>query len=178
MTYLYLKALHIIFVVTWFAGLFYTVRLFIYTREAQDKPEAEKNILTGQFRLMATRLWWGITWPSCLLTLGFGVALLVYNHPFPRWLWIKLAFVAGLLAYHLSLHAIYRQQQRGMFRYSSVQLRVWNEVATLFLVAIVMLVVVRSAIGLWWGLFGLALLSLLLLGGIRFYRWRRSRRGR
>lgn len=173
MTYLYIKALHLIFVVTWFAGLFYTVRLFVYNREAQDKPPAEKEILTRQFTIMTTRLWWGITWPSCLLTLVWGGSLLTYNHPFPRWLWMKLAFVAALVAYHLSLHVIYRQQQRGVFCYTSAQLRIWNEVATVFLVAIVMLVVVRSAAGLLWGIIGLFALALAVLAGIRLYRrWR------
>jgi len=173
MTYFYLKALHIIFVVTWFAGLFYTVRLFIYHREAQGKAEPERSLLSSQFVIMTRRLWLGITWPSCLLTLTFGAGLLTYNYPFPRWLWIKLAWVAALLAYHVSLHILYRQQRAGIFRFSSRQLRIWNEVATVFLVAIVMLAVVRSGIGLFWGLGGLAVVSLSLLAGIHLYqRWR------
>ncbi len=173
--YFYLKALHIIFVVTWFAGLFYMVRLFIYNREACDKTEPERSILQAQFTIMIKRLWFGITWPSCVLTLIFGSWLIFYNLPVPNWLWIKLGFVIGLLFYHLSLHVIYKQQINGVFKYTSQQLRIWNEVATIFLIAIVMLVVVRSGISLVWGLGGLLGFSLLLLAAIKTYRkYRRS----
>ncbi len=175
MTYFYVKALHIIFVVTWFAGLFYIVRLFIYNREAQDKAEPEKSILKNQFTIMIRRLWFGITWPSCILTLIFGIWLLFYYSNFPVWLWIKLAFVVGLLLYHLSLHIVYKQQRNNFFKYSSNQLRVWNEVATIFLVAIIMLVVVRSGIGLAWGVLGLFIFSLLIMVGIKVYGIIRSR---
>ena len=72
MDFSYLKALHIIFVVTWFAGLFYIVRLFIYHSEAESKPEPERSILQKQYKLMEKRLWYGITWPSMILTITFG----------------------------------------------------------------------------------------------------------
>lgn len=174
MTYFYVKALHIIFVVTWFAGLFYIVRLFIYNREAQDKPEGERLVLQQQFNIMISRLWFGITWPSCILTLLFGGWLLFYNYPFPGWLWIKLGFIVGLLVYHGSLHVLYRQQTNGVFKYSSSQLRIWNEVATVFLVAIVMLVVVRSGIALFWGVAGLVGFIIVLMMAIRIYRKKRK----
>jgi len=77
MNYSYIKALHIIFVVTWFAGLFYIVRLFIYFAEAQEKPEPERSILQNQFRIMQKRLWYGITWPSAILTLIFGFSIVL-----------------------------------------------------------------------------------------------------
>jgi putative membrane protein len=169
MTYFYVKALHIIFVVTWFAGLFYIVRLFIYNREAQDKPEGERLVLQRQFNIMIRRLWFGITWPSCILTLLFGGWLLFYNYPFPGWLWAKLGFVLGLLFYHFTLHVLYRQQITGVFKYSANQLRIWNEVATIFLVAIVMLVVVRSGIALVWGIAGLVSFVIVLLLAIKVY---------
>jgi putative membrane protein len=174
MTYFYIKALHIIFVITWFAGLFYIVRLFIYNREAQDKPEQEREVLQRQFNIMIRRLWFGITWPSCVLTVIFGSWLLIYNYPIQNWLWIKLLFVVGLLLYHLSLHVIYQQQRVNNFRYSSQQLRVWNEVATVFLVAIVMLVVVRTGLGLLWGMVGLIGFVAILMIAIRVYKSRRS----
>lgn len=170
MTYFYVKALHIIFVVTWFAGLFYVVRLFIYNREAQDKPEAERAILQPQFTIMIKRLWFGITWPSCILTIIFGGWLLFYNYPFQPWLWIKLGFILGLLLYHLSLHAIYKQQSRNVFKYNSQHLRIWNEVATIFLVAIVMLVVVRTGLGLLWGMVGLFGFVIMLMTAIKIYK--------
>ena len=71
--YSYLKALHIIFVVTWFAGMFYMPRLFIYNTEAGEKDNAAKNALRDQFKIMMKRLWLGITWPSAILTLVLEV---------------------------------------------------------------------------------------------------------
>jgi putative membrane protein len=168
--YFYVKALHIIFIVTWFSGLFYIVRLFIYNAEAALKPEPEKGILHAQFNLMIKRLWLGITWPSAVLTLIFGGWMLYLYGTVPTWLQIKLVFVATLYIYHYTLHALYKQQMRGDFKFNSQQLRIWNEVATVFLVAIVMLVVVKDSLSLLYGLGGLALLILVLLGAIRIYK--------
>src|SRR5688572_8979705 len=102
MTFLYLKAVHIIFIVTWFAGLFYMPRLFVYMVEAHQKNEPEKSILLRQFKMMASRLWFGITWPSAVITLGMGTAILIHQ---PFWLQqgfmhIKLTLVALLYLYH------------------------------------------------------------------------------
>lgn len=170
MMYFYVKAIHIIFVVTWFAGLFYMVRLFIYNREAFDRPEAERSILQAQLSIMIKRLWLVITWPSCVLTLIFGTWMLILFGSIPGWLWIKIGFVFGLMLYHFSLHIIYKQQSAGIFKYTSQQLRLWNEFATLFLVAIVMLVVVKSALSVAWGLVGMLVLIIVLMAGIKIYR--------
>jgi len=168
--YLYLKALHIIFIVTWFAGMFYMPRLFIYNTEAAEKPLVEKNILQEQFGVMMRRLWFGITWPSAILTLIFGPWVWYLVGGFPQWLIIKLSFVVGLYVYHFTLHAIYTQQVKGIFNYSSQQLRIWNEVATIFLVAIVMLAVVKQNISVVWGIVGLIAFVLLLMSAIRIYK--------
>jgi len=168
--YLYIKALHIIFIVTWFAGLFYMPRLFIYNTEAGERSEAERNILRTQFGIMMKRLWLGITWPSAILTLIFGPWMWYLLGSFPQWLMIKLVFVIGLYVYHFSLQAIYRQQMKGIFKYSSQQLRIWNEVATIFLVAIVMLAVVKQNIGVVWGLIGLIAFVILLTSAIKIYK--------
>jgi protoporphyrinogen IX oxidase len=168
--YFYVKALHIIFVVTWFAGLFYMVRLFIYNREAHDKPEEERIILQKQFSIMIKRLWFGITWPSCVLTLIFGTWMLLLFGSLPAWLLIKIGLVVGLVAYHFSIHIIYKQQRDGIFKYTSGQLRVWNEVATVFLVAIVMLATVRSGLGLVWGMIGLIGFVAVLMMAISVYK--------
>ena len=168
--YNYVKALHIIFIVTWFSGLFYIVRLFIYNREAVEKPEPEKSILKKQFSIMIKRLWLGITWPSALLTLVFGTWMALLYGFIPGWLWAKLGFVFCLYFYHFSIHRIYRQQMNGHFKYSSQQLRVWNELATLFLVAIVMIVVVKQAISIAWGIAGLVLFAVVLMLAIRIYK--------
>lgn len=172
MTSLYFKAVHIIFIVTWFAGLFYMPRLFIYITEAQEKPEPEKSIITKQLLVMASRLWYGITWPSAVLTLAMGTALLIDQ---PHWLQhgfmhIKLTLVALLYGYHVSLQYIFGLLKRNVFRYSSQQLRVWNEVATLFLISIVFLIVLKNTLSMMWGLIGLIVVTILIMSGIKLYK--------
>jgi putative membrane protein len=174
--YLYIKALHIIFVVTWFAGLFYMPRLLVYNAEAGDQPEPARSILRDQYKLMSKRLWFGITWPSAVLTLIFGLSVWYQLGVFPDWLKIKLFFVIGLFLYHGSLHMIARQQWRGIFKYSGQQLRIWNEVATIFLVAIVMLVVVKENMSFVWGLLGLFLFVILLMSAIKIYKLMRTKK--
>ncbi|MGN6616355.1 MAG: CopD family protein [Ilyomonas sp.] len=173
----YLKALHIIFIVTWFAGMFYMPRLFIYNTEAGEKIEPIKTALRNEFSIMMKRLWYGITWPSAVLTLIFGPAVMfsagwekVLLEPEGRWLLIKLVFVVLLYAYFFSLHKIFKQQVNGIFKYSSQQLRIWNEVATIFLVAIVMLAVVKQSLSFVWGLAGLILFVILLMSAIKIYK--------
>jgi putative membrane protein len=170
----YIKALHIIFIVTWFSGMFYIVRLFIYNTEANEKTEPEKTILQNQFTIMIRRLWMGITWPSAILTLIFGplmwYKLMGNQFILVNWLSIKLCFVIALYAYHLSLNTIYKQQSKGIFKYTSNQLRIWNEVATIFLIAIVMLAVVKQGMSLVYGLLGLVLVVILLMSAIKIYK--------
>jgi protoporphyrinogen IX oxidase len=168
--YFYIKALHIIFVVTWFSGLFYIVRLFVYAAEANEKQEPERSILLKQFSLMQKRLWFGITWPSAVLTLIFGTWIGILYGTLPLWLLIKLCFVAGLFIYHITLHFIFRQQQKEIFRWKSQQLRVWNELATIFLIAIVMLVVVKQLLSIAWALGALIAFAAVLLFAIKAYK--------
>ena len=177
MAYQYLKALHIIFVVTWFAGMFYMPRLFIYNTEATDKEGIIRDALHEQFSIMMKRLWFGITWPSAILTLIFGVSIMfkgawdsiLFTEP-ARWLLVKLCLVVLLYVYHFSLHKIYKQQVNGLFKYTSQQLRIWNEVATILLVAIVMLATVKESISFVWGLIGLACFIVLLMSAIKIYK--------
>ena len=126
---------------------------------------------------MEKRLWYGITWPSAILTLIFGLLVLfkggwdtILFKPGGRWMLIKLIFVLFLYLYHFSLHKIYLQQAKAVFRFSSQQLRIWNEVATIFLVAIVMLVVVKQNMSAVWGLVGMILFIVLLMSGIKIYK--------
>lgn len=176
MTFYYLKAVHIIFIVTWFAGLFYMPRLLIYMREAFDKTEPEKSILLKNFTLMASRLWFGITWPSAIITLIMGTSMLINQ---PHWLQLsfmhlKLTLVFLLYLYHYSLQIIFNQLKKGNTQYSSNQLRFWNEVATLFLISIVFLIVLKSALSMVWGLAGLIVITLLIVAGMRIYKKYRS----
>ena len=174
----YLLALHIIFIVTWFSGMFYIVRLFIYNTEAGEKDEVEKQILRKQFTLMIKRLWYGITFPSAILTLIFGplVWYEFYNFTLPDWLAIKLVFVVFLYAYFITLHIIFKQQMKGVFKFTSQQLRIWNELATIFLIAIVMLAVVKNGISVVWGLLGLVLFIILLMSAIKIYKLIRTKK--
>ncbi|MFT6865266.1 MAG: putative membrane protein [Cyclobacteriaceae bacterium] len=172
MDYLYLKALHIVFIVTWFAGLFYIVRLFIYQTEALQKDEPERSILSNQLAIMAKRLWYGITWPSAILTLIFGSWLIINQ---PAWLkmpfmHVKLTFVFFLYLYHFSCQYIYKKLQSGIVKYSSNLLRIWNEVATVILVAVVFLIVVKNQISWIWGVIGIFLFAFLLMLAIRIYK--------
>jgi protoporphyrinogen IX oxidase len=179
--YLYLKAIHIIFIVTWFAGLFYMPRLLVYNTEANTKPQEVKKILQEQFSMMMKKLWFGITWPSAILTLIFGLIVLFkggWADTFAQqtWLHIKLTFVFFLYGYHFSLHTLFKQQLKGVFKYSSQQLRIWNEVATIFLVAIVMLVVVKQNMSFVWGIAGLFLFVILLMSAIKIYKLVRDKK--
>jgi len=167
--YFYIKALHIIFIVTWFSGLFYIVRLFVYSAEADLKTEPERTILLNQFGIMQSRLWYGITWPSAIITLLLGARLLMI-YPMSDWLWVKLAFVFLLYLYFFSLQRIFNQQAAGVFRYTGQQLRAWNEVPTIILFAVVFLVVLKNTVSFLWGLLGLLALMVVLMTAIRIYK--------
>lgn len=179
MELLYIKSLHIIFVVTWFAGLFYIVRLFIYDIESNMKSEPERTILTAQFSIMQKRLWYGITWPSAILTWVFGLWLVYSNPDFLRmpWFHIKLTAVVLLSIYHLSCGMILKQLRAGTCKFTSTQMRVWNEVATIFLVAIVFLVELQHTLNWLYGLLGLLLFTLVLMLAIKLYKHLRSNKG-
>ena len=167
-----LKALHIIFIVTWFAGLFYIVRLFIYQTEALAKEEPERSILHKQLSLMARRLWYIITWPSAIITFILGAGLLIVN---PSWLsmpfmHIKLLFVFLLYLYHMGCDYVYSKLQKGVTKFSSTQLRIWNEVATIVLVAVVFLIVKKDQISWLWGTLGIIAFAIALMAAVKIYK--------
>ncbi|WP_026932823.1 CopD family protein [Christiangramia echinicola] len=175
--YNYIKALHLIFVITWFAGLFYIPRLFIYQIEAFHKDEPEKSILTNQFKLMSKRLWYIITWPSAVLASIFAFTLLFM---IPEWLqqpWmhVKLGFVILLYAYHLKCHLIFKQLQNDVVKWSSNKMRIWNEGSTLILFSVIFLVIVRDAINWIYGVIGIFVLAIMLMLGIKLYKRIRSK---
>ncbi|MGB5434998.1 MAG: CopD family protein [Maribacter sp.] len=170
--YNYIKALHLIFIVTWFAGLFYIPRLFIYHIEASQKPSPDKEILTTQLKLMTKRLWNIITWPSAILSTIFAIWLLVIQPIWltEPWMLVKLGFVVLLFLYHLKSHQIFKQLQRDEVNYTSRFMRIWNEGATLILFAVVFLVILKSAFNWIFGVVGIIVLGILLMLGIRLYR--------
>lgn len=178
MTFFYLKSLHIIFIVTWFAGLFYIIRLFIYHVEANGKEEPAKAILQNQYKLMSKRLWYIITWPSAIITLILAVWLLILNPAYLEmdWMLVKLAFVLLLYAYHMFCHVVFKQLQNDIIKNSSTSLRIWNEVSTVLLFAIVFLVVLKNAVDWIYGLVALLGISVILMLGVKLYKKIRAKR--
>ena len=165
-----LKSLHIIFVVSWFAGLYYMVRLFIYHTEAQLKEENTKRILSNQFQIMERKLWWVITTPAMLLTVVFGTWMIIEDSQYylrQGWMHIKLSFVVLLLIYHFFTQKIMFQMLRGFFKFSSTQLRLWNELATFFLVSIVFIVVMKSNLNWIYGILGFFSFGILLMLAVK-----------
>lgn len=166
------KALHIIFVVSWFAGLFYIVRLFIYHTEAQQKSEIEKEILSTQFIEMEKKLWWIITTPAMVLTIVFGTWMILLNPSYLKmpWMHVKLGFVALLLVYHFVCQKIMIDLKNQKFNWKSNGLRMWNELATLALVAIVFIVVLKNELTWWKGTVGFFAVAIGLMMLIKLYK--------
>lgn len=170
--YTYIKALHLIFVITWFAGLFYIPRLFVYHIEANEKPEPDRTILGNQLKLMTRRLWYIITWPSAILAslFAFWLLFLIPSWLQQDWMLVKLAFVVLLYAYHLKCHFIFKEFQNDVIKWTSNQMRLWNEGSTLILFAVIFLVIVRNAINWIYGVIGIFALSAILMLGFRMYK--------
>jgi putative membrane protein len=170
--YQYILAIHIIFVVCWMAGLFYMVRLFIYHTEAQAKPEPDRTILSKQFEVMESKLWWIIATPSMYLVLAAGITMLCIAPAWLQqgWMHIKLTFVAGLIVYHFICQNKMKQMRNGIYKWTSTQLRLWNELATLILFAIVFLVVLKSALNWIFGVVGIIAFSLVLMSAVKIYK--------
>ncbi|MCR9160508.1 MAG: CopD family protein [Nannocystaceae bacterium] len=173
--YAFAKAVHIVGFISWFAGLFYIVRLFIYHAEASERPEAEREILLSQLELMARRLWTIITMPAMIVTVAAGLTMVVGAWPFGPWLHWKFVWLAMLIAYHFACGRIRRRQLARTFTWSSRRLRVFNEVATMLMVAIVFTAVFKSAMTAAYGVMGLLGLGISLMVGIRAYRRAREK---
>jgi protoporphyrinogen IX oxidase len=179
--YLFAKAMHVIGFVSWFSGLLYLVRLFIYHVESAQKPEPERSVLHAQFVVMERRLWRAITVPAMVLTVVFGSYLAaVYIGANRRqlqvasWLFVKFGFVGALLVYHLFCGTIRNELADGQCRWTSARLRQWNELATLLLVTIVMLAVFKSTFNAVWGTVALVGFGVLLAAAVKLLRRRAS----
>ena len=140
MLVLWLKALHLIAMVAWFAGVFYLFRLLVYQAENRESPE-----VAGVLAVMARRLYRGITLPSMFATLVFGFAMLLVNFDYLRlaWLWWKIPFVLALVAYTFYIGRVRARFESGDVYLTPTQCRVRNEIPLLFLVVIVLLAVLR-----------------------------------
>ncbi len=176
MSYDIVKSLHIIFVVSWFAGLFYIVRLFIYHIEANNFEEVKKKILQNQFCIMEKKLWWIITTPAMILTLIFGIWMLWLNPALVKmpWMHTKLLFVILLIVYHFICQKILFDLNNNVYKWTSNQLRIWNELATLFLVIIVFLVVLKNSLNWIYATIGFFCVAIVLMLGIKLYKNIRS----
>jgi len=175
--YNYIKSLHLIFIITWFAGLFYIPRLFVYQIEAFYKPSPEKEILGKQLKLMAKRLWFIITWPSAILATFFAIWLIILIPSWlsESWMHVKLTFVVLLIIYHIKTHLYYKQLQRDEVKVTSNFMRIWNEGATFILFAVVFLVILKNSINWIFGVVAILLLGILIMLGFKLYKKIRSK---
>ena len=176
--YLWFKTLHIIGVVVWFAGLFYLVRLFIYHVEAEELDISVRNAFKAQYTLMEKRLANIITTPGMVITVSMAIGLLVIQ---PSWLqqgWMqaKLSVVAALLGYHFFCYRLMNKLENNECEWSGRQLRALNELPTLFLVLVVMLVVFKNQFPTGIATWLIVGLIIFMAASIQFYaRWRRLR---
>ena len=134
---LWIKSLHIIFVVTWFAGLFYLPRLFVYHAMTTDLPGIER------FKVMERKLYYGIMSPSAILAVGFGLWLWLGYGFSGGWLYVKLALVITLVVYHLYCGKFLMEFRDDRNRRGHVYYRWFNEIPVVILFAVVILVVVK-----------------------------------
>ena len=168
MTYLYLsiiKALHIIFMVSYFAGIFYLVRIFVYYKDTDDFESPKKEVLREQYVFMARRLWNIITVPAFVLMTVFGIWMLFYYYPeFPLlkitkplpWFYVKIIFLIGLFIYHywcwkkvLEIKNLNGKELPT----ANLKLRQSNEIATFLLFLVVFVAILKSlALEYWWQL--------------------------
>ena len=172
MGYLAVKALHLIFVICWFAGLFYIGRIFIYYKEAESKSENEKIILQNQFLVMAKRLMYIILWPSVLLTSIFGW-IMVFRNPALLdldWMKVKLVLVSLLLLYVIICQFLLNQMNNGKIITSEFKLRLFSEAATLFLISIVFIATLKNNISWIYATLYFFIISVILMFLVRLYK--------
>lgn len=134
---LWIKSLHIIFMVTWFAGLFYLPRLFVYHAMSDDLPSIER------FKIMERKLYYGIMTPGAVLTIMFGMWLWLGYGITGSWLHAKLFLVAVLVAYHYYCGRLLADFKLDRNRHGHVYYRWFNEIPVVILIAVVILVVVK-----------------------------------
>ncbi len=138
---LWFKALHLIFMVTWFAGLFYLPRLFVYHAMSDDQTSIDR------FKIMERKLYYGIATPGAILTIIFGICTLFSNglsaYSGQMWLQIKYFFIVLLLAYHIYCWFLLQDFKYGRNKHTHVWYRWFNEVPVLLLIAIILLAVIR-----------------------------------
>lgn len=163
------KALHLIGMVSWMAGLFYLVRLMVYHAEARGLPSPQSEILTRQYILMEWKVYKIIIRPAVVITWAFGSLMLVIQPVWLQqtWMYGKLAFVFLLTGYTLYCQTHIRRLESGTPGFTHVHYRVMNEVPTIILVSAVFLAVFRDRINWWYLLGGIAAFSGLIFSAVR-----------
>ena len=176
---LYVKALHIVFMVSWFAGLFYMVRFFVYHTEALDADEPKRQILHEEYIKNERLLYHIITMPAMVFTVITGIIMMILVPDYLKygWIQIKLALVLGLLVYHFYCGSIMKKLRIGQKSLSSYQFRLLNEVATLFLVAIVFIVVLKHSINWLWGTIGFIVFAIFIMSVVKFVKHVNTKKG-
>ena len=176
------KTIHFIGLVSWFAALFYLPRLFIYHTEALAKADPERTILAQQFELMEKRLYNIIMNPAMFLTLIGGTGMLVYYgwdwYVANIWMHWKLGFIFILIGYHHYSKGIIRKLAKGETPMTSTQLRFYNEIATIILLAVVLLAVFKSRLSFLYAFAAIIVFGLLLTLGIKAYKRFRERKSK
>jgi putative membrane protein len=174
MLYTILKAVHIIFMVSYFAGIFYLVRLFVYYKDTDEFEEIKRNILREQYVFMARRLWNIITVPAGIIMLGTGLTLIFLNDGLLKtpWFHLKLTFLLGLAMYHYWCWKKVLQIKKlegNVLPIKNIKLRQANEIATFLLFLVVFTVILKSSIiEYWWQLIvGFFVLVLLIMTTVK-----------
>ena len=178
MAFLYLKALHFIGFVSWFAGLFYLVRIFVYYVEAGEKEEPEKSILKNQFNIMQWRVYKIICNPAMVITFIAGFGMLYLNPAYFSlgWMHIKLTLLLLLLIYHFYCRTVIKKLEKNDKLFSSFQFRLMNEIPTMFLVSIVLLAVLKSGLNMLYAFVGLLAFGVVLYLATKLYKHNRERK--
>ena len=174
MLYTIIKAVHIIFMVSYFAGIFYLVRLFVYYKDTDEFEENKKQVLREQYVFMARRLWNIITVPAGIIMLGTGLTLIFLNDGLLKtpWFHLKLTFLLGLAMYHYWCWKKVLQIKKlegNVLPIKNIKLRQANEIATFLLFLVVFTVILKSSIiEYWWQLIvGFFVLVLLIMTTVK-----------
>lgn len=182
MLYTIIKAVHIIFMVSYFAGIFYLVRLFVYYKDTDEFEENRKQVLREQYVFMARRLWNIITVPAGVIMLVSGITLIVLNFGLLKtpWFHLKLTFLLGLAAYHYWCWKKVLQIKNlngNILPIANIKLRQANEIATFILFLVVFTVILKSmVISFWWQLIvGFIVLVALIMMTVKLVNKKRSR---
>ncbi len=176
--YGYFKAFHIVGFVSWFSGLFYLVRMFVYHAEASDKPESIREDWKRQFSLMQWRVYKMIATPAMVITWLCGLSMIAINPAILQstWMHIKLTLLVLLVLYHFYCKSIIIRQESGIDKGTSINYRLLNELPTLFLVAIVLLAVLRDLQDFVKLFIGILIFGFLLFTFVKWYKRLREKK--